>query len=185
MQAFGSGSDYFGVLSVRAEINALAVYDEDGTTSFEVQKEQTGASHITESGGIPIRSIRLDTYLGDEGLDRVDLLQVDIEGYKLTALCGAELALKNRRVKAIYFEYFESFLVRVAPASKLIEFLDSSPYEVSFCREADLRQQGLAAKVTVRECLPGHGLSLLPIAARQVPAMTDLLAIPRENLVSV
>jgi FkbM family methyltransferase len=171
--------------SMRAEINALAVCDEDGTISFEVQKEQTGASHITKNGGIPIRSIRLDTYLADKGLDRVDLLKLDIEGYELTALRGAERGLKSRRIKAIYFEYFEKFLVRIAPPFRLIEFLDSLSYEVCFCRDADLMRQGAAPRVSVREGLPGHGLPLLPIAGRQVPAMTDLLAIPRENLVRV
>ena len=171
--------------SMQAEINPLAVCDEDGTISFEVQSDQTGASHITKDGGIPIRSIRLDTYLADKGVDRVDLLKLDIEGYELTALRGAELSLKNRRIKAIYFEYFEKFLVRVAPAAKLIEFLDSLSYEVCFCREADLVRQTGAPWVTMREVLPGHGLFLIPIAGRQVPAMTDLLAIPKENLVRV
>ena len=75
--------------------------------------------------------------------------------------------------------------MRVAPPSRLIEFLDSLSYEVCFCRESDLIQQGTAPRVTVREGLPGHGLPLIPIAGRQVPAMTDLLAIPRENLISV
>src|SRR5215472_10066155 len=130
--------------SMRAEINPLAICDEDGTISFEVQDEQTGASHITKHGGIPIRSIRLDTYLADKGMNRVDLLKLDIEGYELTALRGAELALKNRCIKAIYFEYFEKFLVRVGPPSKLIEFLDSLSYEVCFCRDADLVRQGSA-----------------------------------------
>jgi FkbM family methyltransferase len=171
--------------SMRAEVNPVAVCDEEGTISFEVLSEQTGASHITKSGGVPIRSLRLDTYLKDKSVDRVDLLKIDIEGYELTALRGAELALKSRRIKAIYFEYFEKFLVRVAAPSKLIEFLDSLSYEVCFCREADLAEQGTAPRVTVREGLPGHGLPLIPIAGRPVPAMTDLLAIPRENLVRV
>jgi FkbM family methyltransferase len=171
--------------SMRAEINLVAVCDQDGTICFEVQSEQTGASHITRGGGVPTRSIRLDTYLKDKGVDRVDLLKIDIEGYELTALRGAELALRSRRIKAIYFEYFEKFLVRVAPPSKLIEFLDSLSYEVCFCRDSDITQQGAAPRVTVREELPGHGLPLIPIAGRQVPAMTDLLAIPRENLVRV
>jgi FkbM family methyltransferase len=171
--------------SMRAEINAAAVCDEDGTISFDVQKGQTGASHITKDGGIPIRSMRLDTYFSDKGLGRVDLLKLDIEGYELTALRGAELALKNQSIKAIYFEYFEKFLVRVAPPSKLIEFIDSLSYEVCFCREADLIKQADAPNFTVRQGLPGHGLPLLPVAGRQVPSMTDLLAIPRENLVRV
>lgn len=171
--------------SMRAEINPAAVCDEDGTICFEVQSDQTGASHITKDGGVPVRSVKLDTYLNKKAVDRVDLLKLDIEGYELAALRGAEYALRDRRIKAIYFEYFEKFLVRVAPPSRLIEFLDSLSYEVCFCRESDLTQQGSAPKVTVRKGLPGSGLPLIPIAGRQVPAMTDLLAIPKENLIRV
>jgi FkbM family methyltransferase len=171
--------------SMRAEINPVAVCDEDGTICFEVQSEQTGASHITKNGGVRIRSIKLDTYLRDKGVDRVDLLKLDIEGYELAALRGTECALRDRRIKAIYFEYFEKFLVRVASPSRLTEFLDALSYEVCFCRESDLTQQGSTPKVTVCEGFAGHGLPLIPIAGRQVPVMTDLLAIPRENLVRV
>jgi FkbM family methyltransferase len=168
-----------------AEINPVAVCDRDGTIYFAVQNEQTGASHITSSGGIPIRAVRLDTYLKDKSVESVDLLKIDIEGYELTALRGVECALKTRRIKAIYFEYFEKYLVRVAPPSELIKCLDSTGYEVCFCREADLAQQDGASRVTVREGLPGHMLPLIPVAGLQVPAMTDLLAIPKENLVRV
>lgn len=170
--------------SMRVEINALAVCDEDGTVLFHVQKDQTGASHIVKSGGIPIRSIKLDTYFKDKRLDRVELLKLDIEGYELTALRGAEYALKTHRIKAIYFEYFEKFLVRVGPPAKLIEFLDSLSYEVCFCRHSDLAGQGISPTVTIQDGLPGHGLPLLPIREGKMPPMTDLLAIPRENLTS-
>ena len=168
--------------SMRAEINAVAVCEVDGTILFQVQEEQTGASHITKSGGIPTRSIRLDTYLTGKSCDRVDLLKLDIEGYELAALRGAELSLKTRCIKAIYFEYFEKFLVRVAPPSRLIQFLESLSYEVCFCRQCDLTGTGVSPTVTIRDGLPGHGLPLLPVTGRQIPAMTDLLAIPRENL---
>jgi FkbM family methyltransferase len=171
--------------SMRAEINALAVCDEDGTVPFHVQEDQTGASHIAKSGGIPIRSIKLDTYFKDKCLDRVELLKLDIEGYELTALRGAEHALRNRHIKAVYFEYFEKLLVRVTPPEKLIDFLDSLSYEVCFCRHSDLAGQGVSPTITIQDGLPGHGLPLLPIRGRKVPAMTDLLAVPRENLTGV
>jgi len=166
--------------SMRAEINALAVCDQVGTIRFQVQEEQSGTSHITRSGGIPIASIKLDTYLEDKGMDRVDLLKLDIEGYELAALRGAEVSLQHHRIKAIYFEYFEKYLDRVAPPAKLIEFLNSLSYEVCFCRECDLA--GQLPAVTVKKGLPGHGLPLLPVSGRNVSAMTDLLAVPRENL---
>jgi len=171
--------------SMVTEINPVAVCEEDSTIFFHVQEDQTGASHIVKSGGVPIRSIKLDTYLKDKCLNCVELLKLDIEGYELTALRGAEHALRKQCIKAIYFEYFEKCLVRVGPPAKLIEFLDSLSYEVCFCRMCDFAGQGATPTLTLKDGLPGHGLPLLPIKGHRVPAMTDLLAIPRENLTSV
>jgi len=171
--------------SMRIEINSLAVCDKDSTVLFHVQEDQTGASHIAKSDGIPVRSIKLDTYLKEKRLDRVDLLKLDIEGYELAALRGAQDALYNQRIKAIYFEYFEKFLVRVAPPAELFAFLDAMSYEVCFCRHCDLAGQGASPTVTIRRGLPGHGLPLFPVKGRKVPEMTDLLAIPRERLARV
>jgi FkbM family methyltransferase len=171
--------------SMQVQINPMALSDKDGTVLFDVDEQQTGASHITESGALPVPSIRLDTYIKENHLDRVDLVKLDIEGYELTALRGAENALKTRCMKAIYFEYFEKYLVRVGPPSELIDFLDSRDYEVCFCRVADIQTQGVSPTTTIKRGLPGHGLPLIPVRSRKIPAMTDLLALPKENLVGI
>jgi hypothetical protein len=114
-----------------------------------VVKEQTGASHITDKDGIPVRCIRLDTYLSEKGTNQVALLKLDVEGYELKALRGAEIALRNRRIKAVYFEYFEKFPIRVGPP-KLIEYLESVSYEVCFCRNWDLDSQAGMQTVTLQ-----------------------------------
>ena len=171
--------------AMEREIVGMAVSDVDGTIQFQVEKEQTGASHITESGGISVQTIKLDTYLEAKRLNQVALLKLDIEGYELKALQGAENSLRARRINAVYFEYFEKFAIRVAPPSKVIEYLDSLSYEVCFCRNSDLNSQGGLPTVTLRDGLPGNGLPLIPIRRRRVPAMTDLIAVPKENLVSV
>jgi methyltransferase FkbM-like protein len=169
---------------MRAEISGVAVSDIDGTVQFHVEKDQTGASHITENGGISVPTVRLDCYLQEKNVNQVALLKLDVEGYELKALQGAENALRAHRVSAVYFEYFEKFLIRVAPPSKLIEYFDSLSYEVCFCRLSDLKQNGTAL-VTLRSGLPGNGLPLIPIKGRSVPAMTDLLAVPKENLMAI
>lgn len=167
--------------SMQVRLNSEAVSDEDGTVQIHFQDGHLGMSHVVENDGVPVRSIKLDTYLTDQQLDRVHLLKMDIEGYELTALRGAENALKCRCIKSIYFEYCEKWLSRAHPPQELLEFLDSLSYEVCFCRSVDIAAQGTST-FTLKAGLPGHGVPLIPIKGRQVPSTTDLLAIPREDL---
>ena len=128
--------------------------------------------------------VKLDTYLAEKGIEAVALMKLDVEGYELAALRGAAEALERRAVAAIYFEYFEKYLVRVAPPAALIAFLDEAGYEVCFCRDYDLSGVG-GPTHTLAAGLPGHGLPLTPTRGHPRPAMTDLLAVPREHLVEL
>lgn len=166
---------------MRGTVNQAAVADRVGTVSFLVDETQSGASHISDHVGIQVASITLDHYLEKRNIGRVELLKIDVEGYELVALRGARHSLETQAVQAIYFEYFEKCLIRVQPPRELLEFLQSLDYEVCFCRSSDIKSRG-GATHTVRDGLPGHGISLLPVRGHFLPAMTDLLAVPRNNL---
>jgi FkbM family methyltransferase len=169
---------------MNAVVNAVAVADFDGETAFDVAEEQTGRSHIDPTGALKTPVVKLDTYLGAKDIDAVALVKLDVEGYELAALRGAAKALERRAIGAIYFEYFEKYLVRVAPPAALIGFLEDAGYEVCFCREYDLAGVG-GPTHTLAPGLAGHGLPLTPARGHPRPAMTDLLAAPRENLVEL
>jgi FkbM family methyltransferase len=169
--------------SMQASVTAAAVTDRDGEASFAVDEAQTGRSHLDPSGALKTQCLRLDTYLAEAGIVDVALLKLDVEGYELPALRGAAAAMERRAIKAIYFEYFEKFLVRVGPPADLIAYLDAAGYEVCFCRDYDLAVAG-GATHTLATGLTGHGLPLTPVRGRPVPAMTDLFAAPKEHLVA-
>jgi hypothetical protein len=59
--------------------------------------------------------VTIDNYLDRENISTVTLMKIEIEGYELTAVRGATRSLQSRRIQAVYFEYFEKYLVRVAP----------------------------------------------------------------------
>jgi FkbM family methyltransferase len=170
--------------AMRCTVNAVAVSHCSGTLRFSLNEGQTGASHIStpdEAGGVLVPAITLDTYIAERGITRVDLVKLDVEGFELSACRGAEASLKSRAIRAVYFEYFEKYLVRVSEPGALIDYLDSLGFVSCFCRRHDLDKFG-GATHTVVEGIPGHGLELLPVEGFTRPAMTDLLAIPRENL---
>lgn len=169
--------------AMRCTLNAVAVSDKAGLVSFAINDSQSGASHIAVEGelGVEAPAITLDTYIAEKGLAGISLLKLDVEGFELPALRGARLSLIDRRVKAVYFEYFEKYLVRVCQPGKVIDFLDSVGFVTCFGRACDWGPRG-GATHTIAAGRPGHGLKLLPVAGHQRPSMTDLLAIPREDL---
>jgi len=168
---------------MRCKINRIALSDHEGIVSFLFSAEQSGISHIEYDGtGNQVHSTNLDRYLERENINRVDLLKIDVEGFELAVLRGAMRSLQNQSIQAIYFEYFEKFLGRVQPPGDLLEFLEALDYEVCFCRLFDLKTYG-ATTHTLRKGLPGHGIQLLPIRGQVRPKGTDLLAVPKGNLV--
>jgi FkbM family methyltransferase len=160
-----------------AVVNAAAVADYDGEAAFDVASEQTGRSHLDPAGALPVRCLTLDRYLAQREIETVSLLKLDVEGYELPALRGARDALERKAIEAIYFEYFEKYLVRVGPPSDLIAYLDGLDYETCLCRADDV------AGAPTHTLADAPGLPLRPLAGRAPPPMTDLLAVPRERLV--
>ena len=169
---------------MRCTVNQVAVSDSPGEVRFSLNDQQSGVSHIStadEAGGVVVQAITLDGYLADKGLERVELLKIDVEGFELSALRGAEASLRSRLIEAVYFEYFEKYLIRAAPPGELIDFLSAAGFVTCFCRAWDISTRA-APTHTIKAGLPGHGLELLPVEGFVRPAMTDLLAIPSENL---
>jgi len=164
--------------AMRLTLNAAAVSDVAGFVSFEIDEGQTGASHISDGPGVQVPCLTLDDYIDKAGLTDVGLLKLDVEGYELAALRGARKALESRTVKAIYFEYFEKWLQRVAPPAELIGFIESLGFEVCFCRRCDLTPRGGATHLY-------RGVPVLPVTGHALPEMTDLLAVPKEGLLGL
>jgi FkbM family methyltransferase len=51
-----------------------------------------------------VRMETIDSYMKDQGISKIDLLKIDVEGYEMEVLEGAKGALERSRVKAILAE---------------------------------------------------------------------------------
>jgi FkbM family methyltransferase len=128
IHAFEPSADALMELRKRAgalpnvQIHALAVGDADTTAVLHRHKGHfnnsllpavAGSSRYAaedlqwsfeSTGEESVRTVRLDTFCRDLGIDRVNILKLDIQGYEAAALRGAAALLAAGRIDLIYTE---------------------------------------------------------------------------------
>lgn len=82
-----------------------------GNSTTQLRLNNTGPdnvhgawSQISETHGEPVNIVRLVDELSTQAIDKVALWKLDIEGYEIPALSGAEMLLKEHRINALYVE---------------------------------------------------------------------------------
>jgi FkbM family methyltransferase len=168
--------------AVEIRVNKEALSSSPGELRMHFEHGHLGMSHVVASGGVGVAATTLDNYLASGKVGFVNFLKIDVEGFELEVLRGAEHALSKKEIGAIYFEYCEKWLRRNHEPRQLLDYLGSLNYEVCFCRAADLAAYG-DREPTVLTNLAGSTIRLLAIDGLSVPETTDLIAIPRSALV--
>jgi FkbM family methyltransferase len=77
-------------------VEDAALYDRDGEIVFAFDETYPAGSHVDASGG-RVRSARVDTWARARGIERLDLLKLDVEGSELAVLDGARDTIERFR----------------------------------------------------------------------------------------
>jgi FkbM family methyltransferase len=91
-------------------INPVAVSDRDGHAIFYCQPNGwSGLSSLYKDDlnpgtKIEVKTITLDSYIQQNGIDKVDLLKIDIEGAEGMALRGLQDSLSRGQIRTIIWE---------------------------------------------------------------------------------
>jgi FkbM family methyltransferase len=75
---------------------------------------------------IPVKVVKLDNILKNIGIDRVDLMKIDVEGAELMVLRGTTDHLKRRLIKRLVMEVH----LDVISVKKVKEFLEKYGYKI-------------------------------------------------------
>jgi FkbM family methyltransferase len=128
--------------NIRLHHCAALDHDLDTVPFYEAPKDHFGMGALAAqfSGkAVPVTARTLDSILAQDGIDRVDVLKVDVEGFEGQVFVGATKLLAGSRAPTIVFEFCDWAERRVqnAPIGHAQRFLLDLGY--SIYRLADLR----------------------------------------------
>ena len=115
------------------DTRAVSEVDDEEVSLF-TSPVSTGIStlspfHATHAKTATVRTVRLDTYLRDRGVDRVDFLKTDIEGFDLFAL--RTFPWESHHPKAVVCEFEDSKTLRLGhTVHDTAQFLQRQGYAV-------------------------------------------------------
>jgi FkbM family methyltransferase len=96
-------------------VNACAVSDTEAGVVLSVATEGSNWHYVRRDGeGVATPSVTLDGYTGRAGIDRVDMLKLDVEGHEPSVLRGALGLLEDGAIETIVTEIHEEFRWRDA-----------------------------------------------------------------------
>jgi len=126
--------------SSSVSLNNMALSSESGVATMTVCEELSGSGadslHHTRvlgsavsTSAIEVTLRTVDEYVSETGVERIDLMKIDVEGHELDVLHGAKDTLRNG-VAAIQFEYGASYLAAGSTLHEVCELLWSEDFKI-------------------------------------------------------
>lgn len=124
----------------RLYVHESAVSDQNGFAVLNRYRSETGANggmnYISDRavgvGAERVETVCLDQFCVDRGIDRIDLLKLDIQGNENLALKGSMNLLRTGRIGVIFMELnWAQSSGSACPATESIALLENSEYQFS------------------------------------------------------
>jgi FkbM family methyltransferase len=119
-------SDVSGVMTLFAEPGG-------GQTSSAVRHHAA-----RDARAIPVAATTLDLDLSARGIDRVDIVKIDAEGFDLRVIKGMRRLLEGQRVQVLQFEYNEPWAAAGSTLAEALSILSANGYHVALLRQGGL-----------------------------------------------
>lgn len=97
-------------LALADEVGALELYDymsHEGSQHATLLKGVIDGIHHGQVQRAQVPVSTLDAYCKQRGIERIDLLKIDVEGFEFKVLQGARRMLAEQRIDVIQFEFNE------------------------------------------------------------------------------
>jgi FkbM family methyltransferase len=112
----------FEPLALSHEVGEARFYDSDSMSSSLAP----GRSEHAASYPVPVST--LDIYTQQHGIDHIDLVKIDAEGFDLNVLEGASRLLDEQKIDIFLFEYADGWINNRRFLKEAADYLASKPY---------------------------------------------------------
>lgn len=131
----------YGENAAAMTINPFALSDSCGTVDIHFENDVTGFASIDSATvhllarnvDLPrhqtIETRTLDSYCDERGIDRIDILKIDVEGHELAVLKGAKRMLAEKRIRCIVYEIGPHQMVRREYYKDFFDFFAGLDYD--------------------------------------------------------
>lgn len=155
VHAFEPVPEYYAALTENLRLNEvanvrihqLAVADKEDEIRYYKHGEGSGIVEADDAEEIRVGAISLDYFVAEQGLDRVDLLNMDCEGAELLVLQAGKKTLQ-RHAPQIFCEIHHDYLSRLGQSvHDVVAYLRALGYQV-----APVRVEALGEDVELEGC---------------------------------
>jgi FkbM family methyltransferase len=105
-----------------AEEVATIFYNASGGSN-SLYPQRYGGEHYDAGDVESVKITTIDAYCHEHGIDHVDFVKMDIEGYEMAAIRGAERMLRQGRIDVLQFEYSSVFLDAGTSLMQLMKYV--------------------------------------------------------------
>lgn len=115
-------------LALGSQPGTLNLYDSEGSTEGGIRAslsvEALKATISKPLISVPVEVSTLDQFLNHQGIERVDFLKIDTEGFEMDVLNGGSQALASGRIGVIQFEFNA---LHIGRRQFLLDFMERLP----------------------------------------------------------
>lgn len=168
-------------------INNCCVTNQKGISKLKISTRQSGESFISDEGEQLVQNLVLDDYIQKQGIQKINLMKLDIEGWEPLALKGCFNSLKMGIIDAIYTEFISEHLVRSGFNLKSFgTFLENANYQLFYCRSSELESSFVDRSSKFDINVNQHRLKLANLDINKIPSemhtgIRNILAIHKKS----
>ena len=126
-------------LSDKVGVAKIHVYDADHSTlnSFANRPLKKYGLDVKSSSVEVVCTKTIDAYCQEHGIERIDLLKIDVEGAELQVLQGAQAMMQEKRIACCVFEFGQTIFDMGITPQEIKDFLNENDYRLRNLIEGD------------------------------------------------